>query len=123
MHKKLSARPVFLTLWKIHLPLTGFVSITHRVSGVLFFLAFPALLYLYSLVPLGNELNELMACGWVRLGLWCVVNLYLYHFFAGIRHMVMDFTHHHSLMMANLSAKLVLGLGILGGIITGVLLW
>ena len=35
------ARPVYLNLFRIHLPLAGWVSILHRVSGALLFLALP----------------------------------------------------------------------------------
>jgi Succinate dehydrogenase/Fumarate reductase transmembrane subunit len=38
---KPASRPVYLDLRRIHLPITGWVSILHRVSGVLLFLALP----------------------------------------------------------------------------------
>ena len=116
-------RPVFLKLWKIHLPLAAFISITHRVSGVVFFLGFPLMLYLYSLLPLGSEIEEWTRLWWVKMSLWLMVNLYLYHFLAGLRHMVADFGHNHSLQRANQSAIWVLVLAVLLAIWTGVLLW
>lgn len=116
-------RPVFLTLWKIYLPLAGFISITHRISGILFFLAFPLLIYIYSLLPLAFELTEFLEQFWVKFMLWAVVNLYLYHFLAGVRHMIADFGHDHSLARANLSAIMVLSLSIILAIWTGVLIW
>ena len=40
------SRPKHLALHKIKLPLPGFVSILHRVSGLALFLALPVLLLL-----------------------------------------------------------------------------
>ena len=38
----MSTKPVFINLFKINLPLSGFLSITHRISGLLiFFLILP----------------------------------------------------------------------------------
>lgn len=116
-------RPIFLKLWKIHLPLAAFISITHRISGVVFFLGFPALLYLYALLPLSNEISELVALASVKLTLWVLVNLYIYHFLAGMRHMVADFGHNHSLKRANSSAVVVIVFAVILAIWSGVLLW
>ena len=116
-------RPVFLTLWKIHLPLAGFISITHRISGVVFFLAFPLLIYMYGLLPLSFELSDFMSQLWVKVLLWGTISLYIYHFLAGVRHMIADFGHDHSLARANLSAIMVISLGVIMAIWTGVLLW
>ena len=38
-------RPKFLTLYQIRLPLAGFVSILHRISGAGLFLLLPLLIY------------------------------------------------------------------------------
>ena len=116
-------RPVFLKLWKIKLPLAAFISITHRVSGVVFFLGFPLLLYLYSLLPLAGELDQWLSMLWVKASIWLMVNLYIYHFLAGVRHMVADFGHDHSLQRANQSAVVVLVLAVIFSVWTGVLLW
>ncbi|MEC7030257.1 MAG: succinate dehydrogenase, cytochrome b556 subunit [Pseudomonadota bacterium] len=116
-------RPVFLKLWKIHLPLAAFISITHRISGVVFFLGVPVLLYLYALLPLSNEISELVTLTSVKLILWVLVNLYIYHFLAGMRHMVADFGHNHSLKRANSSAVVVIVLAVILAIWSGVLLW
>ena len=41
-----ASRPVYLNLFKIHLPLPGWVSILQRMSGAVLFLVTPVLLYL-----------------------------------------------------------------------------
>ena len=116
-------RPVFLNLFKIKLPLAGFISITHRISGIVFFLGFPLLIYVYKILPIKADLLAFLGNIWVRFGIWALVSLYVYHFFAGIRHMVADFGHDHSLEAANRSAIIVLVLGIVFALYLGVVLW
>jgi len=89
-----SARPRFLQLLQIRQPITAIVSITHRISGVLLFLALPfavALLHL-SLRSEGDFLRvQAWLAAWpVRLIgivlLWAI----LHHFLAGIRFLLLD---------------------------------
>lgn len=42
-------RPKFLTLSEIHLPLAGYMSILHRISGAGLFLMLPLLVYILQL--------------------------------------------------------------------------
>ena len=116
-------RPIFLNLFKIKLPLAGFISITHRISGIVFFLGFPLLVYVYQLLPVEADLLLFLNNIWVKLGIWSLVSLYVYHFFAGVRHMVADFGHDHSLETANKSAVAVLVLGVAFALYLGVVLW
>ena len=46
---RIGNRPVYLNLIQIRLPMAGFMSILHRVSGLFLFLAIPPLLYLLDL--------------------------------------------------------------------------
>lgn len=87
-------RPFFLNLLKIHLPVTGFVSILHRVSGLLLFIAIPFTVYLFDLslqssagfdhaaALLVHPLAQLFSL----LLLWSL----LHHLFAGIRFLLTD---------------------------------
>ena len=65
------SRPYFLNLVKIRLPLPGFVSILHRVSGVLLFLSTPLLVYLFDLSLRGEQgfdsVKEILTCPLSRL--------------------------------------------------------
>ncbi|HVL76395.1 MAG TPA: succinate dehydrogenase, cytochrome b556 subunit [Noviherbaspirillum sp.] len=77
------------------LPLPAYVSIFHRVSGVLLFLALPFILYLLE-QSLTSELSfeyfrEFVAQPFVKLIILVLVWGYLHHFFAGFRHMQLDF--------------------------------
>ncbi|MFZ6871197.1 succinate dehydrogenase, cytochrome b556 subunit [Undibacterium sp. Di27W] len=76
------------------LPLAGFVSILHRVSGMLMFLLLPFILYLLdkSLTSEATfaELQALTSGVFVKLIILALSWAYLHHFCAGIRHLAMD---------------------------------
>ncbi|RYF71976.1 MAG: succinate dehydrogenase, cytochrome b556 subunit [Comamonadaceae bacterium] len=86
------------------LPVAGWVSILHRVSGVLMFLLMPFIIWMfdtsvssdYSFAKFKAVFNSGLGFvpGWffklVALGLiWA----YLHHFCAGLRHLWMDVSH------------------------------
>ena len=87
-------RPVHLNLFVIRLPVTGVVSILHRLTGVLLVLAFPVFLYLLQQSlrdPAGfADVRELLRSPMGRalslLALWLVAQ----HFFSGFRHLLLD---------------------------------
>jgi succinate dehydrogenase / fumarate reductase cytochrome b subunit len=79
------------------LPLAGRVSILHRVSGGLLFVFLPFLLYLFD-QSLTSELSFEVFKGFlssviVRLITLVLAWAFLFHFCAGLRHLVMDTNH------------------------------
>ena len=88
-------RPFFLNLIKIRLPVTGFVSIFHRISGLLLFLSIPFFIYLFDISLQGtsgyNQAVEILECPLTQLVslvlLWSIVH----HLIAGIRFLLTDF--------------------------------
>ncbi len=81
-------------LARYRLPLAGFVSILHRISGLFIFLLLPFILYLLE-NSLTSEDTFLYFKGFVqyplvKLILVAVSWAYLHHFCAGIRHLAMD---------------------------------
>jgi succinate dehydrogenase / fumarate reductase cytochrome b subunit len=121
-------RPKYYDLNLAHLPPPGLVSIFHRVSGVLlFFPAIPVLLYLMQ-STLGSE------TGWLR---WKAVLaepavkaivvgfawLYIHHFLAGIRYLLLDVHWGVGKESARASAKFVLALGAVLTLLVGWRLW
>ena len=76
------------------LPLAGFVSILHRISGLLMFLLLPFILFLLdtSLVSETSfEYFKGITSNWfVKLVILALSWAYLHHFCAGIRHLIMD---------------------------------
>jgi succinate dehydrogenase / fumarate reductase, cytochrome b subunit len=79
------------------LPLAGRVSILHRVSGALLFLFLPFLLFLFD-QSLTSELSFEVFKGFlsniiVKLITLVLAWAFLFHFCAGIRHLLMDTNH------------------------------
>jgi len=88
-------RPFFLNLLKIRLPVTGFVSILHRISGMLLFLSIPFAVYLFELSLQGEkgflQAHELLSLPLIKLILLVLLWSIIHHFFAGIRFLLTDF--------------------------------
>lgn len=87
-------RPVFLNLVQIRLPIAGFMSILHRLSGVLLFVFIPFVLYLLQLVLSGEagyqQAAELLSNPLVMLGCFGLFWGLSHHLLAGIRYLLMD---------------------------------
>ena len=87
-------RPKFLSLSEIRLPVPGFVSILHRVSGAGLFLLLPWLIYLLQLSLTSPESFEhfksYVAHPLVKLILFGLTWAFLHHFCAGIRFLLLD---------------------------------
>jgi len=91
---KAIARPVYLNLLRIHLPLPGWVSILHRLSGALLFVALPLGTWLLAL-SLSGEDGFRQAKEWAEhpLAKLCVLVLvwaFAHHWLAGLRHLALD---------------------------------
>jgi succinate dehydrogenase / fumarate reductase cytochrome b subunit len=88
------ARPVYLNLLRIQLPLTGWVSILHRLSGVLLFAALPFAVWALS-VSLASEagfhrIADAVAHPLAKFGVVGLVWTFAHHLFAGLRHLALD---------------------------------
>ncbi|WP_246792056.1 succinate dehydrogenase, cytochrome b556 subunit [Burkholderia perseverans] len=82
---------------KYRLPLAGQLSIFHRLSGALLFLALPFLLYLFD-QSLTSELSfdvfkAFLSNIIVKLIVLVLSWAFLHHFCAGVRHLLMDVNH------------------------------
>lgn len=91
---KTNARPVYLNLFRIHLPLAGWVSVLHRISGALLFLVFPIGVWALS-VSLSDEAGFQRMAGLVthslsKLLLLLLVWAFAHHLLAGLRHLALD---------------------------------
>ena len=124
----MNRRPTFINLLLIRLPITAISSITHRVSGIVnFFIAIPTfvLIFLtdYLLTPnlewdlskYNFEVKLLVSISLISLS---------YHIFAGLRHLIADFTSYgHELNEAANSAKFVFGLTLISAVILLMEIW
>jgi succinate dehydrogenase / fumarate reductase cytochrome b subunit len=119
-----SPRPVYLNLLRIHLPVTGWVSILHRLSGAVLFLSVPFAIWLLS-KSLTSEAEFAALHAWLALPLAKLVVLglvwlFALHFFAGLRHLALDVPWGVTLPAARRSSVAVL---VLAGAVSLVAAW
>ena len=92
-------RPVYLDLTKISLPLSSFLSITHRLSGMyVFFITLPLLLILiYNSTTYEWRFNlmieKLSVFSFFSFFVFVSISIFWYHILTGIRHLIMDLFH------------------------------
>jgi succinate dehydrogenase / fumarate reductase cytochrome b subunit len=121
-------RPVNLDLSTIKFPVTAIASITHRVTGVAIFLALPILLWMLDRSLASPEsfadLKELMTTSLlVKLVVWGILSVLLYHLVAGIRHLIMDTGVGESLEGGRRGAKLAFIISAVLILLVGVWIW
>jgi succinate dehydrogenase cytochrome b subunit len=124
-----STRPIYLDLRRIKLPIGGWVSILHRLSGVLLVLAIPAGALLLAQALSGPDgfaaSTAVLAHPLVRLALVVLLWSLLHHLLAGIRYLLLDLglglarasarrSACAALLGALAAAALILGTGVLG---------
>ena len=121
-------RPKFLELSAIHLPLSGKLSIMHRISGGALFLMLPCLIYLLQL-SLGTQqefdtFRAITGYPLIKLILLALMYGFIHHFCMGIRILLIDIhvgvekqQAHASavaVMVVSLALTLIFGLKLLG---------
>ncbi|MDO6562248.1 succinate dehydrogenase, cytochrome b556 subunit [Amphritea sp. 1_MG-2023] len=121
-------RPVNLDLRTIKQPLPAITSILHRATGLaLFFGAFFMLYVLGMSLESEQGFNEaaemLTESFFAKLIAWGLVSALLYHFFAGIKHLVMDFGYWEELDSAGIAAKATLAISAVSILLAGVWIW
>jgi len=115
----------FRDLTTYRLPAAGWVSILHRISGLLMFLLLPFIIWMFdtsvsSEISFGVFTSAFSAGigfipGWfVKLTVLGLIWAYLHHLIAGMRHLYMDATHSVTKEFGKSSAvvTLVLSLGL-----------
>jgi succinate dehydrogenase / fumarate reductase, cytochrome b subunit len=126
-------RPKYLSLpallFEIRLPLPGWVSILHRVSGLLLFFPLSAwLLFMLDTSLASEEGFERMRAHYLELplvkaGLLLFIWSYAHHFFAGIRFLFLDLDKGIDLPTARLTSAIVLVAGALVTAFFAVKIW
>ena len=126
-------RPKYLSLpailFEIRLPVPGWVSILHRISGALLVFPFFAwLLYLLD-ASLASEQGfekirtEYLPLLPVKLGLLVFIWAYCHHFCAGIRYLLLDLDIGIELKTARVTSWIVIAAGLALTAVFGARLW
>jgi len=91
----------FTDLPSYRLPAAGWVSILHRVSGVLMFVLLPFIIWMFD-TSVSSEISFARFRFAFENGAWgilaklvalALIWAYLHHFIAGVRHVWMDVSH------------------------------
>jgi succinate dehydrogenase / fumarate reductase cytochrome b subunit len=112
------------------LPPAGIVSILHRISGFVMFLAMPFIIWLFD-VSVTSEVSYesfrsaylaglgFLPAWFVKLVTLGLIWAYLHHFVAGVRHLWMDMTHSVSKAQGHSSAVATLAISVLLTVLLG----
>jgi len=121
-------RPKNLNLFTIHFPIPAIVSILHRVSGVLLFFMIPLLLWgLY--LSLRSEQDFDMVHAFItistlmKLIIWGFLAAFIYHFIAGIRHLLMDMHIGEDLKGGRIASFITIVLSVILITLLGIWIW
>ena len=121
--KTIIARPVNINLFKIRLPISALISITHRISGMyVFFVTLPLSIFLFrntsSELSFSNVNTLLKNNNILSTFVYFSFLVFLYHIMTGFRHLLMDIHIGENLKAANASAYVVIGLWLLASLFT-----
>ncbi len=121
-------RPVNLNLMTIKFPSTAIISILHRISGLILFLLIPCVLLAlhYSLIsPAGfAKVQHVFQNPISKIVLWLLLTSLAIHFFAGIRHLLMDIgIGDANMKQGRMTAWLMMTISFILFVLIGVWLW
>ena len=113
MSQKIVDRPVNINLFKIRLPMSALISITHRLSGIyVFFVTLPLSLILFqkALTESSYDAMSLLVQtnSFFSTFVYFSFLLFLYHILTGFRHLLMDVHVGENLKASNMSAIFVI---------------
>lgn len=120
-------RPVNLDIGTIKLPVTAWVSILHRISGVMLFFATGLFLWMLDVSLASqesfNNLRGVLVHPLCQLVIWGALAALAYHLVAGIRHLIMDCGIGETLEGGVRGAKIVLVSAVILIALAGAWLW
>jgi succinate dehydrogenase / fumarate reductase cytochrome b subunit len=120
-------RPVNLDIGTMRLPITAWVSIAHRASGVFLFAGMAVLIWALDASLASPEsfasLQECLGSPLAKLVIWAVVAGLIYHTAAGVKHLIMDFGIGETMEGGILGARIVIAVSIVLILLAGVWIW
>jgi len=120
-------RPVNLDIGTMRLPITAWVSIAHRASGVFLFAGMAVLIWALDASLASPEsfasLQECLGSPLAKLVIWAVVAGLIYHTAAGVKHLIMDFGIGETMEGGILGARIVIAVSVVLILLAGVWIW
>lgn len=120
-------RPVNLDIGSMKLPITAYVSISHRLSGVFLFIVSGLLVWALDRSLASeqtfNALADTLSTPVAKAIMWAVATAMSYHALSGIKHIIMDFGIGETMEGGVRGAQIVIALAIILAVVWGVVLW
>jgi succinate dehydrogenase / fumarate reductase, cytochrome b subunit len=120
-------RPINLNFLTLRFPITAWVSIAHRLSGVLLIFLIPFLLWSLQESLASPErfqdLTQLFKKPLFKIVIWLFLCAFLYHWLAGIRHMLLELHLGESRVGGKRGAVFLIWVAIIGCVSLGAWLW
>ena len=115
MSQKIVDRPVNINLFKIRLPMSALISITHRLSGIyVFFVTLPLSIILFQKALTESSYDSIslliQTSSFFSTFVYFSFLIFLYHILTGFRHLLMDIHIGENLKASNMSAIFVISL-------------
>jgi len=111
----------------MRLPITAWVSIAHRASGVFLFAGMAVLIWALDASLASPEsftsLQECLSSPLMKLVLWAIVAGLIYHSVAGVKHLVADFGIGETMEGGVLGSRIVIALSVVLILLAGVWIW
>ncbi len=113
MSQKIVDRPVNINLFKIRLPMSALISITHRLSGIyVFFVTLPLSIILFQKALTESSYDAIslliQTSSFFSTFVYFSFLIFLYHILTGFRHLLMDIHIGENLKASNMSAIFVI---------------
>ena len=120
-------RPVNLDIGSMQLPITAYVSITHRLSGVFLFLVSGLMVWALDTGLRSeegfNSVSATLAMPVSKAILWLIASALSYHALSGVKHIIMDFGIGETMQGGVTGARIVIVLAIALAVFWGVVIW
>lgn len=120
-------RPVNLDIGSMQLPITAYVSITHRLSGVFLFLVSGLMVWALDMSLRSeegfNSVSATLAMPVSKAILWLIASALSYHALSGVKHIIMDFGIGETMQGGVTGARIVIVLAIALAVFWGVVIW
>lgn len=120
-------RPVNLDIGSMKLPITAYVSITHRLSGVFLFVISGLLIWALDMSLASeqsfDDLALTLSSPIAKTLLWAIATGLSYHALSGLKHIIMDFGFGETMEGGVLGARIVIALAITFAIVWGIVIW